>query len=102
LKAGTTVVETADEIGRLSRRLQKSRISIEVPREAGKVGRSTMQRFVCPECGDEAELTPRYGDAVVSVYCLKHDKGIDRQAHPVLMIEAPVAAPAVELEAVKA
>ncbi|HLN12328.1 MAG TPA: hypothetical protein VK587_04020 [bacterium] len=62
-----------------------------------------MQRFVCSECGIEAEIAPRYGDEVVSAYCLKHTAGFDQHASPVLMTEIPVmvpaaAAPAVELE----
>jgi hypothetical protein len=58
-----------------------------------------MQRFICSECGVEAEIAPRYGDTVVSVYCLKHAAGVDQHVYPVLMTEVsvPVIAPVVEL-----
>ena len=62
-------------------------------REAGEVGRSVMQRFICSECGVETEIEPRYGDEVVSVYCLKHAAGVDQHVYPILMIEVPVAVP---------
>jgi len=61
-----------------------------------------MQRFICPECGIEAEIAPRYGDEVTSVYCLNHAAGADGHIHPVHMTAVPVTAPAVELEPVPA
>jgi hypothetical protein len=45
----------------------------------------------CPECGVEAEFVPRYGDEIVSVYCLKHTEGADQHTRPVYMTPIPVA-----------
>ena len=44
-----------------------------------------MLRFHCPECGAEKEIAPRYGDEVVSVYCLEHAGGVDARRRPVYM-----------------
>jgi len=46
-----------------------------------------MQRFYCPECGEESEIAPRYGDEIVSVYCLKHTSGADGHTRPVYMTQ---------------
>ncbi|HLJ60137.1 MAG TPA: hypothetical protein VKZ50_10435 [bacterium] len=53
-----------------------------------------MERFRCPECGAETKVTPKYGDEVVSVYCLKHTGGADVHTRPVYMmrISRPAAA----------
>lgn len=48
-----------------------------------------MERFRCPECGVETEVTPEYGDEVVSVYCLKHTGGADVHVRPVYMTRMP-------------
>jgi len=55
-----------------------------------------MQRFRCPECGIETELTPRYGDEIISAYCLKHTGGADAHTRPVYMTRAPFAGTAPE------
>jgi hypothetical protein len=55
-----------------------------------------MLRFHCPECGIEKEVAPRYGDEVVSVYCLEHAGGLDAHTRPVYMtamLPAALAAP---------
>jgi len=53
-----------------------------------------MERFRCPECGVETEVTPAYGDEVVSVYCLKHTGGADVHTRPVYMTRVPAPAAA--------
>lgn len=45
-----------------------------------------MLRVRCPECGVEAQVTPQYGQTVVSVYCLKHTGGAERHTRPVYMM----------------
>jgi len=59
-----------------------------------------MQRFYCPECGEEIEVAPRYGGEIVSVYCVKHKSGTDGHTQPVYMtrVSAAETAPAREAE----
>ncbi len=44
-----------------------------------------MMRFRCPECGREVKVAAKYGDEIVSVYCLAHKVGIDAHTQPVYM-----------------
>jgi len=44
-----------------------------------------MARFRCPECGVETDLIAKYGDEIVSVYCLKHTGAADVHTRPVYM-----------------
>jgi hypothetical protein len=44
-----------------------------------------MMRFRCPECGRELEVAAKYGDEIVSVYCLAHKAGVDTHTQPVYM-----------------
>lgn len=48
-----------------------------------------MIRFRCPECGVHTEVTAKYGDEVVAVYCLRHTGGADHHTRPVYMTPEP-------------
>jgi hypothetical protein len=61
-----------------------------------------MLRVRCPECGIEAEVTPQYGEEVVSVYCLKHSGGAECHIRPVYMTPIPAVQGVVEPEPVAA
>ena len=50
-----------------------------------------MVRFRYPECGAETEVTAKYGDQVVSIYCLRHMGGADVHTRPVRMTQLPAA-----------
>ncbi len=54
-------------------------------------GSLAMLRFHCPKCGLEKEVATRYGDEVVSVYCLEHAGGVDAHTRPVYMAVVPIA-----------
>ena len=57
-----------------------------------------MSRFHCPECDFEIEIIPKYGDQIVSVYCVKHRGGADAHTRPVYMTRVPTARPVAEPE----
>jgi hypothetical protein len=61
-----------------------------------------MLRFHCPECGVETEVTPQYGDEIVSVYCLRHTGGAEAHRRPVYMTRVATRVTAAEPEPVLA
>jgi hypothetical protein len=61
-----------------------------------------MARFRCPECGEEAEVGPMYGEEVVAVYCLTHTGGPDAHTRPVYMMRVPEEATGIRPEPVLA
>jgi len=44
-----------------------------------------MAIYRCPKCGHEAEVAPKYGTEIVSVYCCRHTTQARDQMDPVRM-----------------
>lgn len=44
----------------------------------------------CPECGAETDVTPRCGNEVIAVYCLRHRGGADSHVRPVCMASVSI------------
>lgn len=44
-----------------------------------------MAMYRCPTCGHEAEVAPKYGTEIVSVYCGRHTTHARDQMDPVRM-----------------
>lgn len=53
-----------------------------------------MATFRCPKCGHDAEMAPKYGTEIVSVYCCRHKTQARDQTDPVRMEPVPVLVPA--------
>ncbi len=52
-----------------------------------------MATYRCPTCGHEAEVTPKYGTEIVSVYCCRHTMQARDQTDAVRMEIVPVPVP---------
>ena len=57
-------------------------------------GGSLMATYRCSKCGHEAEVAPKWGTEIVSVYCCRHTTQVRGQTDPIHMELVPALVPA--------